>query len=73
MARKKVSDAQLKKDATTRLMNTVAWRAGYYRANPQRFCKDVLNLDLRLFQKILIYMMMMSDCFMFLAARGIGD
>ena len=52
MARKKVSDAQLKKNATDRLMNTVAWYAGYYRANPQRFCKDVLNLNLKLFQKI---------------------
>lgn len=72
MARKKVSDAQLKKNATDRLMNTVAWYAGYYRANPQRFCKDVLNLNLKLFQKILIYMMMCSDCFMFLASRGLG-
>lgn len=71
-AKRKLSDAQLKKDATERRMRTVAWRAGYYRANPQRFCKDVLNLDLRLFQKILIYMMMASDCFMFLACRGIG-
>ena len=73
MARgKKLSDAQLKKDATARLMATVAWRAGYYRANPQRFCSEVLNLHLKLFQKILIYMMMCSDCFMFLASRGLG-
>ena len=27
--------------------------AGYYRANPQRFAKDYLNVNLRLFQKIL--------------------
>lgn len=73
MARgKKLSDAQLKKDATARLMSTVAWRAGYYRANPQRFCSEVLNLKLKLFQKILIYMMMCSDCFMFIASRGLG-
>lgn len=33
-----------------------AW-AGYYRANPHRFAKDYLNVNLRLFQKILLFMM----------------
>ena len=37
--------------------------AGYYRANPQRFAKDYLNVNLRLFQKILLFMMNISNFF----------
>lgn len=40
--------------------------------NPQRFVKDYLNINLKLFQKILIYMMMCNNYFMYLAARGQG-
>lgn len=45
-------------------------RAGYYRANPHRFAKDFLLLDLKLFQKILLFMMFKMDYFMYLASRG---
>ena len=51
-------------------METVAWRAGYYRANPQRFCKDILNVNLKWFQAILLWAMMHFNYFMYLAARG---
>ena len=53
-------------------METVAWRAGYYRANPQRFCKDILNINLKWFQAILIWAMMHNNFFMYIAARGAG-
>lgn len=48
-----------------------AWGA-FYRANPHRFIKDYLHIDLHLFQKILIMMMNWSDTFVFIAARGLG-
>lgn len=55
------------------IMNTVAWRAGYYRKNPHRFVKEYLGLDiLKWFQKILLWAMMNYDYFMFIAARSLG-
>ena len=55
------------------IMNTVAWRAGYYRKNPHRFVKEYLGLDiLKWFQKILLWAMMNYDYFMFVAARSLG-
>lgn len=53
-------------------METVAFRAGYYRANPQRFVEEFLGIKLKLFQKILIWAMMIMDAFYFVACRGIG-
>lgn len=38
--------------------------------NPQRFAKDYLNINLKTFQKILLYEMMYNNYFMYLAARG---
>lgn len=57
---------------TDKTLNAVAWWAAYYRENPHRFAKDVLNLDLKLFQKILLVMMFRSKLFLMIAARGIG-
>lgn len=51
--------------------NLMKW-AGYWRANPHRFVKDYMGLNLYLYQKILIYMMNINDIFMYIAARGIG-
>ena len=42
MAEKKKSVQEIARDKEQRIMETVAWRAGYYRANPQRFVSDVL-------------------------------
>lgn len=53
-----------------RIMNGVNIWCSFYRANPQRFAKDYLNVDLKLFQQILIYMMNISNYFMYIAARG---
>lgn len=44
----------------------------YYRANPHRFAKDYLHLNLHLFQKILIIMMNWSSTTAFIGSRGIG-
>lgn len=45
------------------------WTA-FYRANPQRFVEDYLGIKLKLFQKILIFMMNVSNFFCYIAARG---
>ena len=58
------------KEKSERLMEGVAYWGTFYRKNPQRFVKDYLNITLKLFQKILIYMMMVSTNFMYLASRG---
>lgn len=46
--------------------------AAFYRLNPHRFANDYLNINLKLFQKILLYAMMHNNYFMYLAARGQG-
>jgi len=55
-----------------RTMQVVARRVGYYRANPQRFVKEFLGIELKWFQKIIIWAMMKYDFFMYIAARGQG-
>ena len=63
---------EIERDKEQKIMETVAWRAGYYRANPQRFVSEVLGIHLKLFQKILIWAMMHFNFAMYLAARGQG-
>ena len=70
MGKKSISDVVQEK--SERLMNGVAYWGSFYRKNPQRFVKDYLNITLKLFQKILIYMMMVSTNFMYVASRGQG-
>ena len=55
-----------------RLMMGVAKWASYYIANPQRFCKEYLNISLRPFQAILLYMMFHYVYVMYIAARSQG-
>lgn len=68
----KRSVQQIAQDKEQRLMETIAWRAGYYRANPHRFNEEALGIHQKLFQKILIWVMMHFYYFMFCAVRGIG-
>lgn len=68
----KKTTKQVVQEKSEKVMNGVAYWAAFYRKNPQRFCKDYLNVNLKLFQKILIYLMMLNNYFMFLASRGIG-
>lgn len=44
----------------------------FWRANPQRFVADYLQISLHVFQMILIYMMDKNAFFMFIASRGLG-
>lgn len=60
---KKLTDEQIQAQKTERIMDIVAERASFYRANPHRFVKDYLGIDLKLFQKILLYSMMQHDAF----------
>lgn len=59
-------------EKSERLLEGIAFWASFYRCNPHRFVKDYLNITLKLFQKILIFMMMVSTNFMYLASRGQG-
>ena len=49
-----------------------AYWASFYRENVWRFARDYLHIDLKLFQKILLTMMMKSTVFCMIACRGIG-
>lgn len=60
------------KEKSERLMEGIAYWGAFYRKNPQRFAKDYLNINLKLFQKFLIYIMMWSTNFIYIAARGQG-
>ena len=55
-----------------RVLEGIAAWAAFYRANPHRFAKDYLHLDLHLFQKILLVMMNVCTSFVFIASRGLG-
>ena len=55
-----------------RITEGAARWCAYYRANPHRFAKDYLHLNLHLFQKILIIMMNWSSTTAFIGSRGIG-
>ena len=60
MTTKEVANEKIK-----RRMDAIAIWGAFYRANPQRFCKDYLNVHLKLFQKILLYAMSITtiSCF----------
>lgn len=61
-----------KEQRQKRILAGVKRWASYYRANPHRFAKDYLKLDLKLFQKILLFMMNRSFFIIYIAARGQG-
>lgn len=69
MAQKKTI-RDIEQDKSQKIMNTVAFRAGYYRNNPQRYVSDVLGIHLKWFQKIILYAMIVYNFTMYLAARG---
>lgn len=70
--KKKKTVKEIAQDKERKIMNIIAWKAGYYRANPQRFVSEVLGIHLKLFQRILIWAMMNYNYIMYLAARGQG-
>lgn len=71
MAERKLSAKEVAQEKANRVMEGVAYWGSFYRSNPQRFAKDYLNLNLRVFQKILLYAMMVNNYFMYIAARGL--
>jgi len=72
MANNKKTISEVQKEKSERLMDGIGYWAAFYRKNPQRFVKEFLNMNLKLFQKILIYMMMVSTNFLYIASRGSG-
>lgn len=68
----KKSEQEIANEKSNRILEGVAAWASFYRDNPQRFVKDYLNVDLKNFQKILIYEMMHNNHTMLWAARSIG-
>lgn len=68
----KKSEKQIATEKSNRILEGVATWAAFYRANPQRFAKDYLHIELKTFQKFLLYGMMHNVHFMFWAARGLG-
>lgn len=69
---RKKSDTELAAEKSKRIMNGVAAWCSFYRENPQRFVKDYLNINLKWFQKILIYQMVHNDNTLYIASRGQG-
>jgi len=57
---------------TERFMEGVDKWTSFYRANPHRFAKEYLGINLKMFQAILLVMMMENNYFMYLASRGQG-
>lgn len=72
MAERKMTAQEVAQEKHERLMNGIAAWTSFYRANPQRFCRDYLNIKLKLFQKILIYAMITNHYFAYIASRGQG-
>lgn len=68
----KKSEKQIANEKSNRIMEGVAYWASFYRCNPHRLVKDYLNVNLKLFQKILLYALMHNNYFMYIAARGQG-
>lgn len=69
---KKKTEKEIANEKSQRIMEGIAAWCGFYRSNPHRFAKDYLNVNLKLFQKILLYAMMHNYYFMYIAARGQG-
>lgn len=68
---KKATEREIEEARERRVMETVAKRAAFYRANPHRFVEDYLGITgLKLFQKILLVMMNENIYFIYLASRG---
>ena len=69
---RKMTTKEVANEKAERLMNGAAYWGAFYRKNPQRFCRDFMNVHLKLFQKILLFGMMHNNYFMFCASRGLG-
>ena len=66
------TQTEMEKGKQQKIMEIVAWKAGYYRPNQHRYVSEVLGLSLKWFQQILLWCMMHYNFVMYLAARGQG-
>ena len=66
------SDKEIQADKQQRIMDGIAFWAGYYRANIEKFCEEYLGIKLKLFQKIILRMMNYNTNFYYIASRGQG-
>ena len=63
---RKLTDKQILDNKTNSVMQTVAKRAAYYRANVNRFVEDYLQINyLKLFQKIILHAMFTHNSMVF--------
>lgn len=70
---KKLTVREVQQQKTDELMAKVGRSAAFYRANPHRFVEDYFDgITLRLFQKILIYIMNVMNFFIMFSSRGLG-
>jgi hypothetical protein len=72
MKTKYIERKNLSKNVQKNLMDGVNIWTSFWRSNPHRFCLDYLDINLKVFQQILIYAMDKTDNFCFLASRGLG-
>lgn len=70
---KKMTEKEVANSKAEKLMNTIARKASYFRANPQRLISEYFGISLRLFQKILIFCMMKNNYLIYCASRGQGE
>lgn len=63
--------SQVQQEKTDKLMEGVGIWTAFWRANPHRFAADYLNIQLKLFQKILLYVMNLMTVMSFIASRGL--
>lgn len=62
----------LSKNPYENLMEGIDIWTSFWRENPHRFCLDYLDINLKIFQQILIYAMDKTNSFAFIASRGLG-
>lgn len=63
--------ANIETKVKSKMTNIMKW-VGFYRKNVHRFVEEYLHIELKTFQKMLLYMMDNNLFFQFWAARGIG-
>lgn len=72
MTKKNFNKQKENMTSNEKFMYKIGLWASFYRQYPFMFAKDYLNLNLKLFQKILLFSMFHFYFFMFIAARGLG-
>ena len=68
----KLTDRQIQEDRQRNFIESIDIWTAYFRANPHRFVEEFLGIRLKLFQKILLFMMSISDAFYYIASRSQG-